>query len=146
MVIAGNEVLYNTVCTFIDLCEVCSESDNKGLIICYSLAVNKMVELVSISLDVQHNDGEYYTEHSSYDGESFKTTYSSLSKFLELFDSADFGVWEVVLKFDNTLVTVCGDRSDTDIGVSYNKKKSLDLKSLFTEVEQLSHETQSKEG
>ncbi len=128
-----------------DLCDTFSDSNaNKGLIICYIISTRKSVSLVSLELRARHEEiGIDEKWHKRYMAATFGCSFESIYNFINVYGDDDFGRWTLIISYQNTEVTISGEKDKTVIGVSYQKDKKLNLLPLLSSVEVTSYEYNS---
>ena len=115
---------------------------NRGLVLCHALAFSDRAELMEVHLRAEQEEiGEPIAWERSFSGQRFRTSFSDLHRFLEIYDGEDFGVWTLHLVFQNTEVLVSGHRTQTLIGVTYPAQAELNLLPLLKDAEDRTYES-----
>ena len=120
-----------------DLHDAFSQSaTNRGLAICYAIAICKDSSLVSLDLKAKHEEiGVIEKWHKKYSHDSFTSIFHEIKEFLDIYDKDDFGRWILNIMYQNIEVIISGERDKTEIGVSYPKERTLNLLPLLSEAE-----------
>lgn len=113
-----------------------TSANNKGLIICYSLATCPKVKMVSLELEADFEEigvpTAWYRKHTN---ETFTAVYKTIRDFLDVYDHDDFGIWDLTVIYQNIEISISGRRTETEIGLSYSDEKKINLLPLLYEVE-----------
>lgn len=112
-----------------------------GLVICYTIAVSKSSNLVSLDLTAKHEEiGVVEKWHKRYSSESFPTSFYGIDNFLDLFDTDDFGRWTITIEYQNVEIIISGERDKTEVGLSYPKERKINLLPFMSEIESATYE------
>lgn len=112
------------------------KDDNKGLIVCYLLAVCKSFKLILAEFKAKHEEiGVPKEWYSKYRDDSFEKTFDSLEAFLEAYDDNDFGEWEINAVYRNAQIIIVGEREHSEIGIIYPEDRKLNFLPLLSEIE-----------
>lgn len=115
-----------------DLDRIIIDEKPAGLSICYSLVSNPWCMILSVSLQANETIAKWHRKHTK---ESLLKVCPNINTFLAVYDTSDFGLWEVDVLYKGTYFKIRGTKTKTTITVYSHKEHKTMPDDLLLKVE-----------